>query len=119
MSLSLALLKSAVYLADKCDKKKEDCDDSDDPLMPRSPVSLPGKLGNATDTLIGWSLTVALLACLLGFIWGGALVGIGNNTERPDMAARGKRSMLWSCVAAGGIGAVFALVAAFYNLGRG
>lgn len=116
--LPLKIALSLHYLADKGDKKKKDGGGTD-PLTPKPPVSLPGSLGGATDKLIGWSLTAALIACLLGFIWGGALVGVGNNTERPDMAARGKRSMLWSLVAAGGIGAVFALVTAFYNLGKG
>lgn len=110
MSLQLKLMLSMEYLADK---------GGGNPLSPKPPVSLPGSLGGATDKLIGWSLTAALVACLLGFIWGGALVGIGNNTERPDMAARGKRSLLWSLVAAAGIGAAFALMSAFYNLGQG
>ncbi|MFC9223133.1 hypothetical protein ACFT8W_20810 [Streptomyces hygroscopicus] len=115
MSLPLKVLLSLEYLADKGDKN----DGGSDPLTPKPPVSLPGSLGAASDRLIGWSLTAALVACMLGFIWGSALVGVGNNTERPDMAARGKRSMLWSLVAAGAIGGVFALVAAFYNLGQG
>ncbi|ATL88790.1 hypothetical protein [Streptomyces malaysiensis] len=118
MAVPLKVLLSLQYLADKGDKKKDD-DGSGDPLTPKPPVSLPGSLGSASDTLIGWSLTASLLACLLGFIWGTASLAIGNNTERPDLAARGKRSMLWSLVAAGGIGGVFALVAAFYNLGQG
>lgn len=89
----------------------------DDPLVPRPAKELPGKLGTATDSLIGWSITAALIACTLGFILGWALVGIGNNSERPDMAARGKRSVMWSCVAAMGVGMVFALLKAFYGLG--
>ncbi|MFC5724868.1 hypothetical protein ACFP1Z_32445 [Streptomyces gamaensis] len=89
-----------------------------DPLTPKTPKTLPGNLGTSTDTLIGWSLTGALIACLLGFIAGCALIGVGHNTERPDMAARGKRSVLWSLVAAAGIGAVFGLVKAFFNLGQ-
>lgn len=89
----------------------------DDPLSPRPAKSLPGKLGSATDTLIGWSITAALIACTLGFILGWALVGVGNNSERPELAARGKRSVLWSCVAAMGVGMAFALLKAFYGLG--
>jgi hypothetical protein len=88
-----------------------------DPLAPRPAQSLPGKLGTATDSIIGWSITGALIACALGFIGGWASVGIGNNSERPELAARGKRSVLWSCVSAAGIGMVFAILKAFYGLG--
>ncbi|MEV8476180.1 hypothetical protein [Streptomyces sp. NPDC051173] len=92
---------------------------ADDPLSPKQPKNLPGNIGTSTDNLIGWSLTGALIACLLGFILGCALIGVGHNTERPDMAARGKRSVLWSLVAAAGVGTVFGLVKAFYNIGQG
>jgi hypothetical protein len=103
-------------LADASSKAKG-ASSGDDPLAPRPAKELPGKLGTATDSLIGWSITAALIACTLGFILGWALVGIGNNSERPDMAARGKRSVMWSCVAAMGVGMVFALLKAFYGLG--
>lgn len=88
-----------------------------DPLHPRPAQNLPGGLGTATDTLIGWSITAALIACALGFIGGFAGIAIGNNSERPELAARGKRSVLWSCVAAAGTGMVFAILKAFYGLG--
>jgi hypothetical protein len=91
--------------------------DTGDPLHPRPAKELPGKLGSAADTLIGWSITIALIACALGFVMGFALVGVGNNSERPEMAARGKRSVLWSCVAAAGVGTTFAILKAFYGLG--
>lgn len=104
-------------LADATAKPKATASDSSDPLQPRPAQNLPGKLGAATDTLIGWSITAALVACVLGFILGWALVGVGNNSERPEMAARGKRSVMWSCVAAMGVGMVFALLKAFYGLG--
>jgi hypothetical protein len=103
-------------LADASTKAKTGSS-GDDPLVTRPAKELPGKLGAATDSLIGWSITAALVACMLGFIMGWALVGIGNNSERPDMAARGKRSVMWSCVAAMGVGMVFALLKAFYGLG--
>ncbi|GAA0464548.1 hypothetical protein ACFQ2B_40500 [Streptomyces stramineus] len=102
-----SLLKPLITLADG------------DPLSPKQPKNLPGNIGTSTDNLIGWSLTGALIACLLGFIFGCALIGVGHNTERPDMAARGKRSVLWSLVAAAGVGTVFGLVKAFYNIGQG
>ena len=88
------------------------------PLDPRSPGKLPGHLGTATDTLIGWTITGSLIACALGFIAGGALLGIGNLTERPEHGARGKRAMIWSCVAAALIGAVWGLLDNFYALGQ-
>lgn len=91
--------------------------DGSDPLHPRPAQTLPGSLGSATDSLIGWSITAALIACTLGFIMGWAFVGVGNNTERPELAARGKKSVMWSLIAAAGIGATFALLKAFYGLG--
>ncbi|GHG50220.1 hypothetical protein [Streptomyces griseocarneus] len=90
-----------------------------DPLTPKKPKDLPGNLGTSTDTLIGWSLTGALIAAVLGFLFGCALLAVGYNSERPDMAARGKKSILWSLIAAAGVGTVFGMVKAFFNLGQG
>lgn len=112
-----ATLLAWQLLADATAKPDVTPSDGSDPLQPRPAQNLPGKLGAATDTLIGWSITAALIACMLGFILGWALVGVGNNSERPEMAARGKRSVMWSCVAAMGVGMVFALLKAFYGLG--
>ncbi|MGK5639593.1 hypothetical protein ACSNOK_14975 [Streptomyces sp. URMC 126] len=88
-----------------------------DPLTPRKPKNLPGKVGSSTDTLIGWSLAGALIACLLDFILVAALIGVRHNTERPEMAARGKRSVLWFLAAVALIGCAFGLVKALYSMG--
>ena len=89
-----------------------------DPVTKVPPKELPGHLGNATDTLIGWTITGALIACVLGFLGGGALLGMGQLTERPDAAARGKRAMTWACISAALVGAVWALVNSFYNIAQ-
>jgi hypothetical protein len=88
------------------------------PLDPIPPGTLPGNLGSAVDTIIGWTLTLSLLACVVGGIVGLAMVGIGNTSERPELAARGKRGAMWACLAAAGLGLIWGVITAFYNLGK-
>jgi hypothetical protein len=87
-------------------------------VNPIPPAALPGKAGSALNTIIGWSLTVGLLMCVLGGVTGWILVAIGNNTERENLHARGKKGVFWSLIAACGIGLIFGLVNAFYDLGK-
>jgi hypothetical protein len=53
-----------------------------------------------------------------GGLLGWLLVAVGHNSERAQLAARGKQSVLWSLFGAGGIGVTSSLVLAFYNMAK-
>jgi hypothetical protein len=58
---------------------------------PASPVS-----GNGVDLLLGYAKWGALVACAASALVSGGLMAIGQLSNRPDHADRGKRALLWS-----------------------
>jgi len=58
---------------------------------PSSPIS-----GNGVDLLIGYAKWGALVACAASALVSGGLMAVGQLSNRPDHADRGKRALLWS-----------------------
>jgi hypothetical protein len=88
-----------------------------DPIPPYQPsgAGLPGSA--AIDQIISWTMYGALIALTLGLITGFAMVGIGNISERPHVATRGKTAIVWCLVGAVGVGVAIPLVNKFFALG--
>jgi len=88
-----------------------------DPIPPHRPsgAGLPGAA--AIDQIISWTMYGALIALTLGLITGFAMVGLGNISERPHVATRGKTAVVWCLVGAIGVGVAIPLVNAFFALG--
>lgn len=59
----------------------------------------------------------ALISLVLGLVIGFAMVGIGNISERPHVATRGKTAIIWCLVGAVGVGVAVPLVNKFFALG--
>ena len=80
------------------------------PIAPHQPdgSGLPGAA--AIDTIIGWTMYGALVACVLAIVVAGGMVAIGNTSARPHVAERGKVTLLWSLVGAVIIGVAIPLV---------
>ncbi|MGW6867124.1 hypothetical protein [Streptomyces sp. NPDC054901] len=87
-----------------------------DPPVPEYTPTLPGPLGKASSTILGWAAGTGLALATLGGLAGWGCVAIGHNTERAGLAARGKQAIIWSLVSGGGIGVTAALVMAFYDM---
>ena len=58
---------------------------------PVSPVSSKG-----VDLLLGYAKWGALLSCGASALVSGGLLAVGSLSNRPDMADKGKRALLWS-----------------------
>ncbi len=80
------------------------------PIAPHQPdgSGLPGAA--AIDTIIGWTMYGALVACVLAIVVAGGMVAIGNTSARPHVAERGKVTLLWSLAGAVIIGVAIPLV---------
>ncbi|WP_331756731.1 hypothetical protein [Streptomyces sp. NBC_01568] len=78
--------------------------------------ALPAEVNNPTKTILAWTAGGGLALAVLGGLSGWGLVAIGHNTERAALAARGKQSVLWSLIGAGGIGLTSSLVLAVYTM---
>lgn len=88
------------------------------PVPPVVPA-LPTEVNNPVKQILGWTAGLGLAAAVLGGLLGWAFVAIGHNSERAQLAARGKQGILWSLIGAGGIGVTSALVLTFYNMSKG
>lgn len=88
-----------------------------DPIAPHRPsgAGLPGSA--AVDQILSWTMYGALIALALGLVTGFAMVGVGNISERPHVAARGKSAIVWCLVGAVGVGVAIPLVNTFFALG--
>jgi len=88
-----------------------------DPISPHQPsgAGLPGSA--AIDQIISWTMYGALISLVLGLVIGFAMVGIGNISERPHVATRGKTAIIWCLVGAVGVGVAVPLVNKFFALG--
>jgi hypothetical protein len=69
-------------------------------LLASGPVDNPGPAspvsGNGVSLLLGYAKWGALIACAAAALVSGGLMGIGQLSNRPDHADRGKRALLWS-----------------------
>lgn len=83
------------------------------PVTPDS-TGLPG--GAAIHTLMGWAMSLALAACVLGGIGSGAAIGIGHLSSRPHMAERGKVGLIAAIIGAVVAGSAVRLVNTGYGL---
>ncbi|MFJ8078739.1 hypothetical protein ACIQ7Q_33605 [Streptomyces sp. NPDC096176] len=87
--------------------------------VPGVTPALPPSVSNPVNTILAWTAGLGLAGAVLGGLLGWAFVAVGHNTERAQLAARGKQGILWSLIGAGGIGVTSALVLAFYNMTKG
>ena len=88
-----------------------------DPVPPHTPdgSGLPGSA--AIDQIISWTMYGGLVLLSLGVMCGFVMVGIGNISERPHVATRGKTAIVWCLIGAVGIGVAIPLVNKFFSLG--
>lgn len=89
---------------------------ADEPVIPGFTPSLPGTLQNPTGKILGWTAGVGLSLAVLGGLTGWACVAIGHNSERAQLASRGKSAIVWSLIAGIGIGVTSGLVWGFYTM---
>lgn len=90
-----------------------------DPIVPGFKPELPGTLQTPTGKILGWTAGGGLSLAVLGGLAGWACVAIGHNTERAQLASRGKSAIVWSVIAAVGIGVTSGLVMGFYSMTQG
>lgn len=83
------------------------------PVTPNS-TGLPGAA--AIQTIMGWSMSLALAACVLGAIGAGAAIGIGHLSSRPHLAERGKVGLIAAVIGAIVAGSAVRLVNTGYGL---
>jgi hypothetical protein len=84
------------------------------PLHTPSGAGLPG--ASAIDQIVSWTMYGALVLLSLGVISGFVMVGVGNISERPHVAGRGKAAVVWCLVGAVGVGLAIPLVNTFFSL---
>ncbi|MFD9306831.1 hypothetical protein ACFWCB_29895 [Streptomyces sp. NPDC060048] len=84
--------------------------------VPDFDPSLPSEVKDPVKTILAWTAGGGLALAVLGGLSGWALVAVGHNTERAALAARGKQSVLWSLIGAGGIGLTSSLVLAVFTM---
>jgi hypothetical protein len=58
---------------------------------PVSPIS-----GSGVNTLLGYAKWGSLTACAGSAVVSGGVLAVGHHSNRPDMADKGKRALLWS-----------------------
>ncbi|MFJ5645866.1 hypothetical protein [Streptomyces sp. NPDC093223] len=92
---------------------------ADDPVIPGFKPSLPGTLQTPTGRILGWTAGGGLSLAVLGGLTGWACTAIGHNSERANLAARGKQAIVWSFISAIGIAVTSGLVWSFYSMARG
>lgn len=90
-----------------------------DPVIPGFTPSLPGTLQTPTGKILGWTAGVGLSLAVLGGLTGWAAVAVGHNSERAQLASRGKSAIVWSLIAGIGIGVTSGLVWGFYSMTQG
>ncbi|WP_328406395.1 hypothetical protein OHS70_38360 (plasmid) [Streptomyces sp. NBC_00390] len=101
------------------DPKKPEGEGGGGGPVPGFDPALPAEVNNPVKKILGWTAGLGLAGAVLGGLLGWAFVAVGHNTERAQLAARGKQGILWSLIGAGGIGVTSALVLSFYNISKG
>ncbi|MFD0020311.1 hypothetical protein [Streptomyces sp. NPDC058382] len=89
---------------------------AEDPIVPGYTPALPEEVNGSVSTIPSWTAGGGLTAAAAGGLIGWLLVAIGHNSERAPLAARGKQSVFWSLIGAGGIGVTSGLVLAVHNM---
>ncbi|WP_331743916.1 hypothetical protein OH809_44125 (plasmid) [Streptomyces sp. NBC_00873] len=92
--------------------------DGKGPVVPKYTPELPDAVNTQVKTILSWTAGFGLAAAVIGGLTGWLLVAVGHNSERAQLAARGKQSVLWSLCGAGGIGVTSSLVLAVYNMAK-
>lgn len=92
---------------------------ADPPVIPGYTPSLPGSLQTPTGKILGWAAGLGLSGAVLGGLTGWGCIAIGHNSERAQLASRGKAAVVWSLIAGGGIGVTSALVWSVYTMTQG
>lgn len=85
-------------------------------IIPGFSPSVPSVLQTPTGTILGWTAGIGLALAVLGGLSGWGCVAIGHNTERANLAARGKQAVVWSLISGVGIAVTSGLVTAFYTM---
>ncbi|MDP5317397.1 hypothetical protein [Streptomyces poriferorum] len=91
-------------------------DASPAPIVPGYTPGLPAEVNGSVSTILSWTAGGGMAAAVIGGLVGWLLIAVGHNSERAQLAARGKQSVLWSLAGAGGIGITSSLVLAVYNM---
>ena len=81
-----------------------------------TPTAPPGS--GVVTTLLGWVMWLMLAGCVAGFITGAGMTAVGNLSERPHVAVRGKTSMLWSVAGAVLIAIGYVVVSTAFRTSR-
>ncbi|MFD4322250.1 hypothetical protein [Streptomyces sp. NPDC058548] len=89
---------------------------AEEPVIPGFTPSLPGNIKGPTGQILGWTAGAGLSLAVLGGLLGWGATAIGHNSERAQLAARGKTAIVWSLLSGGGIGVTAGLVWAVYNM---
>lgn len=76
---------------------------------------LPG-IG-ALRTIVGATMTIALILSVLALLISAVVWGFGSNSSNPHLASRGKLGVLISCAAAVITGGAVTLINFFWNVG--
>jgi hypothetical protein len=88
-----------------------------DPNLPNvrpDRTGLPG--GAAIDTLLNWAMYLALTCCVVAAIGAGAAIALGNLSQRPIWAERGKVALLSSVVGAIIVGSAVTIVSSGFGM---
>ena len=91
---------------------------ADGPVPDFTPT-LPKNLQGITGQILGWAAGIGVSMAVLGQLLGWTMVAIGYTSERPNLASRGKQSVVWSLVGGMGLACSSGLVMLFYNAAKG
>jgi hypothetical protein len=83
--------------------------------VPNPAPANPG-IGGAVSTLISWVKWLALAACGACAVAAGAMIAVGNTTQRSGLAERGKSALVWSVIGAVVVGVGIPLVNHAFSL---
>ncbi|MFG3229380.1 hypothetical protein ACGF07_31985 [Kitasatospora sp. NPDC048194] len=84
--------------------------------IPDYTPTLPDNVKNPTGTILGWVAGGGLALAVLGGLAGWACIGVGENTDRGALAAKGKKAVIMSLIAGGGIAVTSGLVWSVYTM---
>jgi hypothetical protein len=113
--LATALIHAHTFLLSTGNDKKSGGGGSGS-IVPGFSPNVPSVLQTPTGTILGWTAGVGLALAVLGGLSGWGCVAIGHNTERAQLAARGKQAIVWSLISGVGIAVTSGLVTAFYTM---
>lgn len=65
-----------------------------------SPVAPTGNAASSVSNLIGYAKWGALIACGGTAVVSGGMLAVGNLSQRPEMAERGKKALIFAMIGA-------------------